>query len=170
MEGPREYALSLKQPWATLLVRGLKSVEVRRWPTARRGRVLIHASLVPDERPEVWALVPEELRAEARELNGGIVGAGELTGCLAYRSAEAFAADRERHLNDPSWFEGPVLYGFTFTALRVLPFRRYPGWVRFFPVDAKAPLRGGQPLSQAASLPQAGSLAEDSQADKRGAK
>src|SRR5204863_2700985 len=41
---PCVYALSLKQPWAALLVHGRKSVEVRSWPTARRGRVLIHAA------------------------------------------------------------------------------------------------------------------------------
>ena len=33
-----DYALSVKQPWATLLVHGLKTIEVRAWPTARRGR------------------------------------------------------------------------------------------------------------------------------------
>jgi hypothetical protein len=77
------YALSLKQPWAALLVHG----------------------------------------------------AGDLTGCLAYRSVEAFAADGARHLNDPSWFRPPVLYGFTFVNLCALPFRRYPGYVRFFPVE-----------------------------------
>jgi hypothetical protein len=147
MDGPCEYALSVKQPWATLLVRGAKTIEVRRWPTARQGRVLIHASSVPDERPAVWALVPEELLEEARQGNGGIVGAAELTGCVAYRTGEAFAADRERHLNDPSWFEGPVLYGFTFTAATVLPFRRYPGWVRFFPVHARVPRRSRQAKS-----------------------
>jgi hypothetical protein len=144
MKARREYALSVKQPWATLLARGLKTVEVRSWPTARQGRVLIHASTVSDERPEVWDLVPEELRAEARELTGGIVGAGDLTGCVAYCSREAFEADRERHLNDPSWFEGPVLYGFVFAGAEVLPFRRYPGWVRFFAVEAEAPRRKGE--------------------------
>src|SRR4051794_31022472 len=56
-----EYALSLKQPWAALLVHGVKTIEVRRWPTARRGRVLIHAARVPDDRPEAWSRVPEEL-------------------------------------------------------------------------------------------------------------
>jgi hypothetical protein len=133
-----EYALSLKQPWATLLVHGLKTVEVRRWPTARRGRVLIHAATVPDERPEAWQLVPEELREEARQ-GGGIIGAAELTDCLAYRTAEAFAADCARHRNDPSWFEGPVLYGFRFVNAVVLPFRRYPGWMRFFEVKDADP-------------------------------
>ena len=34
MEGPVEYALSLKQPWAALVVFGRETIEVRRWPTA----------------------------------------------------------------------------------------------------------------------------------------
>src|SRR5262249_3211852 len=135
-----EYALSLKQPWATLLAYGCKTIEVRRWPTARRGRVLIHAAGVPDERPEAWAHGPPELCAAA-QLQGGIVGAGDLTACLAYRSLEAFAADQARHLNDPAWFVGPMLYGFTFTNLTVLPFRPYPGWMRFFAVKDAPPSR-----------------------------
>ena len=106
---------------------------VRRWPTARRGRILIHAARVPDERREAWALVPEEVR-ETAHFRGGLIGAGELTGCLSYRTVEAFTADQARHFNDPAWFEPPILYGFTFTGLVVLPFRRYPGWMRFFPV------------------------------------
>ena len=135
------YALSLKQPWAALLAHGHKTIEVRRWSTARRGRILIHAARVPDERPEAWRLVPPELMPAAR-LVGGIVGAGDLTGCVAYRTLEAFAADQPRHLNDLSWFQGPVLYGFLFGNLTVLPFRRYPGWMRFFPVEEEAPQRG----------------------------
>ena len=140
METPSEYALSVKQPWAALLAHGRKTVEVRRWPTARRGRVLIHAAALPDERPEVWALLPEELR-DAAALVGGIVGAAELTACLPYRTEEAFAADRALHLNDPSWYEGPVLYGFVFTAATAVPFRRYAGWMRFFPVRDEGPRR-----------------------------
>jgi hypothetical protein len=134
------FALSLKQPWATLLAHGLKTIEVRRWPTARQGRILIHAARVPDERPEAWVHVPEALLPAARLL-GGIIGAGDLVKCLPYRTPDAFAADRERHLNDPSWFEEPVLYGFVFANLEVLPFRRYPGWMRFFQVGDELPGR-----------------------------
>jgi hypothetical protein len=140
---PHVYALSLKQPWATLLVYGRKTIEVRRWPTARRGPVLIHAARVPDLRAEAWALLPDELK-EAAQLLGGIVGAGELTGCIPYRDLKMFAADRSRHLNDPSWFQGPVLYGFRFAKLKALPFRAYPGWMRFFPVGNDWPRRGGK--------------------------
>lgn len=128
------HALSLKQPWAALLAHGRKTIEVRRWRTARLGRVLIHASRVPDERAEAWALVPPELR-DAAQLNGGIVGVGDITGCIAYRSLEAFTADQARHLNQPAWFTGSVLYGFLFSNLEVVPFRACSGWMRFFPVE-----------------------------------
>jgi uncharacterized protein (UPF0264 family) len=125
------YALSLKQPWAALLVHGRKTVEVRRWATARRGRVLIHAARVPDERDEAWAQVPAEL-LPAAGLRGGVVGSADLRECLTYRSPEHFAADRPRHLNPPAWFRPPALHGFVFADPQVLAFRPHPGQVKFF--------------------------------------
>jgi hypothetical protein len=65
------YALSLKQPWAALLASGRKTIEVRNWPTVRRGRILIHAARVSDERLEGWQLVPQDLLSLA-QLTGGI--------------------------------------------------------------------------------------------------
>lgn len=38
-------ALSLLQPWATLVVLGVKKIETRSWRTPYRGELLIHASL-----------------------------------------------------------------------------------------------------------------------------
>lgn len=37
-------ALSLRQPWAWLVVHGKKNIENRSWNTSFRGRFLIHAS------------------------------------------------------------------------------------------------------------------------------
>jgi hypothetical protein len=45
-------ALSIKQPWSALVVSGIKSIEVRTWPKAVRGPVLIHTGRTPDPRPE----------------------------------------------------------------------------------------------------------------------
>jgi hypothetical protein len=128
------YALSLKQPWATLLVHGLKTIEVRNWPTLRRGRVLIHAARVPDGRVEGWNRIADDLRVSAAQV-GGIIGCAELLDCRAYRNVEDFGADRERHLNDLAWFRPPVLYGFVFGSMKPLPFRSCSGWMRFFPVE-----------------------------------
>ena len=38
-------ALSVRQPWAELIVAGLKDVENRTWRTDYRGPVLIHAGM-----------------------------------------------------------------------------------------------------------------------------
>jgi hypothetical protein len=37
--------ISIRQPWADLIVNGSKNIENRSWPTSYRGPVLIHASL-----------------------------------------------------------------------------------------------------------------------------
>jgi uncharacterized protein (UPF0264 family) len=134
------HALSLKQPWATLLVHGRKTIEVRRWATPRRGRVLIHASRTPDERPAAWARLPVELRDFAR-LGGGIVGEATLTDCVTYRDRATFAADRDQHLNDPAWFRKPPVYGFRFANARPLPFHRYSGRLYFFEVAPSPAVR-----------------------------
>lgn len=42
------YALTIKQPWASAIVLGLKSVENRTWPTGYRGPLAIHAGLRVD--------------------------------------------------------------------------------------------------------------------------
>jgi hypothetical protein len=41
--------ISIKQPWASLIVHGLKDVENRTWPTRYRGPLLIHASQRADD-------------------------------------------------------------------------------------------------------------------------
>ena len=74
----KQYALSVKQPWAALLAHGLKTIEVRNWPTARRGRVLLHAAQVPDPRPEAARWVPSHLKDAVR-----LSGAAQRSGARA---------------------------------------------------------------------------------------
>lgn len=126
--------MSIKQPWATLLLKGLKTIEIRRWPTARRGRILIHAARVPDTRPEATRHITADLMPFT-EMKGGIIGSIELIDCLPYRDLPSFAADQTLHFNEPSWYEPPVLYGFKFADPQELPFQKYPGWFRFFAVQ-----------------------------------
>jgi uncharacterized protein (UPF0264 family) len=127
-------ALSIKQPWATLLAHGLKTIEVRRWRTHYRGLLLLHAANIPDDRPEAWEHVPAELREEAQR-GGGIIGCGRLTACKPYRTLANFRNDQASHLNDPSWFDPAGLFGLCFADLQVRPFREYKGYVRIFEVE-----------------------------------
>jgi hypothetical protein len=130
------HALSIKQPWAALVVAGIKSIEIRRWPTDRRGLILIHASGTEDNRREGWDAVPQRLLPLTKR-RGGIIGSVELIDCVAYDTAEAFGKDRGRHLNHPDWFRPPRLFGLVFRNAQTLPFRRFPGWIKFFPVELK---------------------------------
>ena len=43
-------ALTLKQPWATLISEGLKEYEFRSWKTTYRGELLIHAGVGIDKK------------------------------------------------------------------------------------------------------------------------
>ena len=88
--------------------------------------------------PEAWRLVTPQLRP-ATKLVGGIIGAAILVEWKEYRTVEQFAADQQRHRNELAWFEKPVLYGFVFRNAITLPFRRYPGWMRFFFVEDESP-------------------------------
>jgi len=53
--------LSVRQPWASLLVSGIKDVENRTWETKYRGKLLIHASSKKYYSEDVFAL-PYEWR------------------------------------------------------------------------------------------------------------
>jgi hypothetical protein len=130
--------LSLKQPWAALVVAGRKTIEVRKWATAVRGRVYIHAARVPDARPEAWARLPDDLQSLA-QLVGGVIGAADLTACIPYRTPDGFAADVAKHLNPPEWFQAPRMYGFNFRGAAAVPFVPCKGNVRFFTVEVPAP-------------------------------
>ena len=131
---PLELALSIKQPWTTLILLGLKSIEIRQWSTPLRGRIYLHAGKIADDRPEGWALVPEKHR-ELTERRGGIVGMVDLVACLTYESARAFARDCQLHRNQASWFAPPRLYGFQLERPALTPFHPWSGQVKFFPVQ-----------------------------------
>jgi hypothetical protein len=128
------HALSIRQPWAALVVAGLKTVEVRTWNTRRRGPLWIHAGNIPDDRPEAWDwITTPELQALAAQ-TGGLIGTAELVDCITYADPRAFLVDVPRHRNDPSWFQSPQLYGFVFAAAHIEPYRAFTGNTFFFPV------------------------------------
>ena len=131
---PARIALSIKQPWAALLVTGRKTLEIRTWGTRFRGPVLIHAGKIPDNRPEAWAWIDSPELAVAAVSLGGIVGEASIIGCRMYRTKKGFAADRHHHLNDPDWFQPPVMFGFEFRDARPLSFHPAMGQTKFFEV------------------------------------
>lgn len=69
--------ISIKQPWASLIINGFKTYEFRTWRTKYRGKLLIHASKVFDKKAAE--------RFKSLNLDypvGAIIGEVELKDCL----------------------------------------------------------------------------------------
>ncbi len=116
-------ALSIRQPWAWLVVNGCKDVENRTWPTRFRGRIYVHAGrqAAPEDFPRLRSYVRESGIIVPDDLpRGAIVGEVTITGCVT--AAES------------PWFSGP--FGFTLAdpAAYAVPIP-YRGRLGFFPVD-----------------------------------
>lgn len=73
--------LSIRQPWASLIVAGSKDVENRTWPTKYRGPVLIHAALTADI--SSISLPDGVLNRSITELpRGVIIGQATIVNCV----------------------------------------------------------------------------------------
>lgn len=123
-------ALSIRQPWAWLIVNGHKDIENRDWPTPFRGRFLVHAGKSMT-RPvyedvvtqlllsDILVSLPdfESLKAQC----GGFVGWSTVEGCVR---------------DHPSPWKMNDCYGFILRDSRTMPFVPYNGRLGFFNVPA----------------------------------
>ena len=79
-------ALTVWQPWASLIAQGAKLIHTRNWPTLHRGPLAIHAAkrYTPDQRA---VAAQEPFRSALAELNlwyylGKVVAVAELVDCV----------------------------------------------------------------------------------------
>lgn len=113
------------QPWAALIVHGVKDIENRSWSTRFRGPVLIHAGKKFDD------LAQDDVDADIHPVTGdpdlvlpdgityptgGIVGVAEIVDCVC--------------ASPSPWFVGE--YGFLIRNAHPLPFRPCRGQLGFF--------------------------------------
>lgn len=105
--GVKIKCLTIRQPWAWLIVKGHKPVENRVWSTHYRGWIAIHAGKA---RPSLDKRIAEWLQEELRVVVpdkldlGKIVGFARISDCVTEHSSD--------------FFTGP--FGFVFD--RVIPF------------------------------------------------
>ena len=103
--------LSLKQPFAELIVSGKKTIELRNWNTKFRGKFLIHASKIPDSK------AMKKFNFDKLP-TGVIIGEAELIDVKKYENDLEHKKDKDKHLADSSWGK----YGFILkNAKRVKP-------------------------------------------------
>ncbi|MCX6749245.1 MAG: ASCH domain-containing protein [Candidatus Pacearchaeota archaeon] len=88
--------LTLKQPFAELVVSGKKTIELRKWNTNFRGKFLIHSSRIPDKK-NMKKFGFENLP------NGFILGEADLVNVKKYNTAKEFNKDKNKHLAAKDW-------------------------------------------------------------------
>jgi len=116
-------ALSLKQPWAELVVSGKKTIEVRKWNSKFRGEFLVHASKNIDKD------AMKKFGFSSLPL-GCIVGRAEIIGVKKY-TGEDFECDRDKHLASEDWGD----YGFVLKNAYRLDLKEFKGQLGFFEVN-----------------------------------
>ena len=84
--------LSLKQPYAELLVSGMKTIEVGKWKTKFRGRFLVHASKNINEQSCKRLKIDQ-----AKLVTGAVVGKASLYDVISYGSKNSFLKDKNKH-------------------------------------------------------------------------
>lgn len=124
--------ISILQPYAWLIVHGIKPVENRTWRTTYRGRILIHAGVRYSKGDHADHAVLGQRHGiawPAREaMVGGIVGEAVLTDCVTEHPSE--------------WFNGP--FGFVMAQPRAYPrLIPYRGQLSIFGVPESVLLAGG---------------------------
>jgi hypothetical protein len=127
-------ALSIRQPWAWLIVHGYKDVENRDWATNFRGRFLVHAGKVmtlPYYEDQIGAMAEHHLLPagipsyeEMCTQRGGIVGEARMTDCRDY---------------SPSRWYLPGGFAWSLADAKPLPFWPMKGRLGFFNVEVAAP-------------------------------
>ena len=116
--------LSIRQPWAWLILNAGKDIENRCWPTNFRGRFLIHAAKgctkneYGDAAMFAWAATDgKSMIPPLAELpRGGIVGVAEIVDCVDESESD--------------WFVGE--YGFVLRNVQPLEFLSVTGALGFF--------------------------------------
>lgn len=105
-------ALSIRQPWAWLVVNGYKDIENRTWVTRFRGRVYVHAgqlAMPPGSFPaqeeyirQAGIGIPDDLP------RGAIVGEVALVDCVSFAASPWFCGPYGWIVADPRRYEIPI--------------------------------------------------------------
>jgi len=125
-------ALSIRQPWAWLIVAGYKTVENRTWATSHRGPLLIHASRNLAFDPATMTrfrqtmakadiVIPDDL------VMGGVIGIVDVIDCTLTPTDPT----------DADWHE-PEMWAWVLRNPRPLTYLPVPGRLQIFDVQYPA--------------------------------
>lgn len=126
----RMKALTIRQPWATLIALGEKQFETRSWQTKFRGQIAIHAGKSIDkeacEFPEIKKVINEHGINSYKDLpTGSVIATANITGC--YKVIEDYG--------NSAYTNGPVIRSYEY------PFGNYTEGRYAWKLDSVKPLK-----------------------------
>lgn len=110
-------AITIKEPWASMIAHGFKTIETRSWATSYRGKIAIHAGKgKPDK--EWMDNVPEMMEMIDGDIHPGcIVAYADIVDCK--RMTEDMIDDiKKNHAEYISGFYEPGRYAFMLDNIR----------------------------------------------------
>ena len=98
--------LTIKNPWATLIVNNYKEYEFRSWKTKYRGKILIHSSQKLEKN-----MLDKFKDYDLNYINGAIIGEAILTDCILVdekfntelRKLNPVVYGRSNHVENYAW-------------------------------------------------------------------
>ena len=117
-------ALSIRQPWAWLIVNGFKDIENRSWPTNFRGRIYVHTGkkMDPGWFPGLFQHVEgQNIRLPFEYALGAIVGEVDIVECVTESASPWFSGPYGFLLACPLAYETPVPYRGRLSFFEVTP-------------------------------------------------
>lgn len=122
-------ALSLRQPFAELILDGKKTIELRPWNTKFRGKFYIHAGKAAYKGFERYLGVDC-----AKVPRGAIVGTAELIDVKEYATDKDVERDVGKHCAR-GYCPGKKVYGFVLENVKRMKPIPYKGQLNFFEVE-----------------------------------
>jgi hypothetical protein len=124
-----QIALSIRQPWAELILQHKKDIETRSWNTHYRGAFLIHAPKKIDlEACDYFKIDPKSL------ITGALIGNACVVSSIEYLTSNDYFADNSRHAAGFLGYSQPK-FGFVLTNVERIDSRPCRGALGFFKVS-----------------------------------
>jgi len=119
-------AITVKQPFAELILNGSKPIETRKGKTNIRERILIHSS----KKPDLFAC--RQLGIDPNSLmNGYLLGFVDVTNSFEFRNKQHFDDLKDLHKSPYEYFKG--IHGWTLknpSKIQPVPYKGSQGWFK----------------------------------------
>lgn len=97
--------LAIREPWASLIISGQKTIELRTRRTYIRERIAIYASRTQTRKRDLKYLREEGNDTPDKMQKGHIIGTVELADCVKL-TENKLVTTKEHHMTNPVWYGG----------------------------------------------------------------